>query len=159
MGLQMCWYEYTRIQTCRWKIKMLTLSHEEDVTQIFEWIYSWRQTQYSWCPRLGRGGGGYSKIWARLRYEPTESPWFLKTLILKKNIIFALVGIAFMVWSLNTQISIMKVIWWRFVSCHLILILYFSLGRELSHPSIGSGWHTPIQSLWKNPPLPGTWWM
>ena len=45
----------------------------------------------------GWGGGGYSKIWARLRYEPTESPWFSKTLILKKNIIFALVGIAFMV--------------------------------------------------------------
>ena len=49
------------------------------------------------APGWGGGGGGYSKIWARLRYEPTESPWFLKTLILKKNIIFALVGIAFMV--------------------------------------------------------------
>ena len=43
------------------------------------------------------GGGGYCNIWARLRYVPTESTWFLKILILKKNIIFALVGIAFMV--------------------------------------------------------------
>ena len=43
------------------------------------------------------GEGGYSKMWARLRYEPTESPWVLKTLILQKNVIFALVGIAFMV--------------------------------------------------------------
>ena len=45
----------------------------------------------------GWGGGGYCNIWARLRYVPTESAWFLKILILKKNIIFALVGIAFMV--------------------------------------------------------------
>ena len=49
-------------------------------------------------PLGGRGGGGgYCNIWARLRYVPAESAWFLKILILKKNIIFALVGIAFMV--------------------------------------------------------------
>ena len=38
----------------------------------------------------GGGGGGYGNIWARLRYVPTESAWFLKILILKKDIIFAL---------------------------------------------------------------------
>ena len=46
------------------------------------------------------GGGrveGYSNIWARLRYVSTESIFFLNILILKKNIIFALVGIAFLV--------------------------------------------------------------
>ena len=48
-------------------------------------------------PLGGRGGGGYCNIWARLRYVPAESAWFLKILILKKNIIFALVGIVFMV--------------------------------------------------------------
>ena len=31
-------------------------------------------------PRWG-GGGGYCNIWARLRYVPTESAWFLKILI------------------------------------------------------------------------------
>ena len=48
-------------------------------------------------PGWAGGGGGYCNIWARLRYVPAESAWFLKIWILKKNIIFALVGIAFMV--------------------------------------------------------------
>ena len=50
-------------------------------------------------PQVGGGGvgGGYANIWARLRYVSTESMFFLNILILKKNIIFALVGIAFMV--------------------------------------------------------------
>ena len=53
------------------------------------------------APGGGRGEG-YSNIWARLRYVSTESIFFLNILILKKNIIFALVGIAFLVWSLDT---------------------------------------------------------
>ena len=36
------------------------------------------------------GGEGTVIYGARLRYVPTESTWFLKILILKKDIIFAL---------------------------------------------------------------------
>ena len=39
IGFQMCWYGYTKIHLCSWKIEMLTLTHEEDATQIFERIY------------------------------------------------------------------------------------------------------------------------
>ena len=47
------------------------------------------------------GGGEYSNIWARLGYVPADSVWFLNILILKKDIIFAHVGIVFLVRSLD----------------------------------------------------------
>ena len=56
------------------------------------------------------GRGGYSNIWARLRYVPADSIWFLNILILKKDIIFAHAGIVFLVRSLDIWISIMKAI-------------------------------------------------
>ena len=59
------------------------------------------------------GGGrveGYSNIWARLRYVPADSVWFFNILILKKDIIFAHVGIVFLVRSLDILISIIKAI-------------------------------------------------
>ena len=49
----------------------------------------------------GGEGGGYSNIWARLRYVPADSVWFLNILILKKDIIFAHAGIVFLVRSLD----------------------------------------------------------
>ena len=55
MGLQMCWYEYTRIQTCSWKIKLLTLSHEEDATRLFEYI---ADDKHSTLDAPGGGGRG-----------------------------------------------------------------------------------------------------
>ena len=59
---------------------------------------------------VGGRGGGYSNIWARLRYVPADSIWFLNILILKKDIIFAHAGIVFLVRSLDIWISIMKAI-------------------------------------------------
>ena len=54
--------------------------------------------------------GGYSNIWARLGYVPADSVWFLNILIPKKDIIFAHVGIVFLVRSLDILISIIKAI-------------------------------------------------
>ena len=53
---------------------MLTLTHEEDATQIFERIYL-ADEKHSTPDAPGGGGGGlggrgYSNIWATLRYGP-----------------------------------------------------------------------------------------
>ena len=69
IGFQMCWYGYTKIHLCSWKIEMLTLTHEEDATQIFEWIYL-ADEKHSTPDAPGGGGRGYSNIWATLRYGP-----------------------------------------------------------------------------------------
>ena len=56
MGLQMCWYGYTRIQSSRWKIKMLTRCHLNILK--FEWI---PDDKHSTLVAPGGGRGGYSK--------------------------------------------------------------------------------------------------
>ena len=97
-----------------------------------------------------RGEGGRRRVWAPIyglnSYVPPDRVWFLRVLILHKNIIFAFVGVVFPVWPssgrapklylirfkcVNAKVEenhhlipqrirkgILKAIHWRFMCCH-----------------------------------------